>query len=146
MERETRDEIIIGKCKTAGCDDARAKKHLRLFLHENWDPHPSFEFDKWFRTDRYCIDCGVNVVTAWNAQYFRELFSEAKAIGWDEFEAEAPRRLPVESLRVIRERQLSKFGELKELISQIGREVPKPLPTDYDKGAIGAPAYDVREA
>ncbi len=143
MNSRDRKQVINDACKAANCQNA--ERHAKLYVHEHWHAHPSKEFEIWFTTDRYCIDSELNICTAWNSSYFRNLFSEAKAIGWDEFDAEPPRPLTHAEIVAMTARQKAKFPALKALIAAIGRPVPAPLPTDWDKEAVGAPSYAIRD-
>lgn len=136
---------MVDCCDQAGCNQAKTERHVKRYVNGHWDSHPSPEFALWFQNDRYCRDSEVKVHTAWNTQYFRDLFAEAKAHGWDSDNLESPvQLLTPEAIKAIRDRRLAKLAELRRTLAKIGRPMPKPTPGDYDKGAIGPPSYQTR--
>ena len=124
------EEIITAKCKEAGCDSKTARRHFRLYVDQEWDAHPPKEFRDWMRLRQP----RTKPVTGWNAAGFRQEWDQDRAYGIDR----EPDFIPP------REDQLANLATIKRLIAQIGKPMPEPLPTDYDKGAIGPPTYDVR--
>ena len=128
-------DIIAARCQAAGCDP-KAKRHARLYLDENWDPHPDREFIEWM----HLRHPKTNPVTAWNTSCnpdksytlaFRNEWDQERQYGIDRELSHIPPR----------DEQFAKLAHLKQLIARIGRPMPEPLPTDYDRGAIGKPTY-----
>ena len=127
---ERRQEIIKAKCKESGCDPKTARRHCRLYTTEHWDVHPPQEFRDWMRLRQP----RTKAVTGWNAAGIRQEWDQDRAYGIDR----EPDFIPP------REEQLANLATIKRLVAEIGKPMPKPLPTDYDKGAIGPATYDVR--
>ena len=133
---ERTEEIIAHKCREHGCDPKDAKRHANLYLNEQWDVHPDREFIEWM----HLRHPKMNPVTAWNTSCnpdksytlaFRNEWDQERNYGIDR----EPSHIPP------RDEQLAKLAHLKQLIAKIGRPMPEPLPTDYDRGAIEKPEY-----
>ncbi len=77
----TRDDEIEEKCDQEGCDDAKRKKHHRLFVHERWDCHPPPAFVLWLHDVAHPTNPNMNPVTAWNSDGDRQAFGKWMAQG-----------------------------------------------------------------
>jgi hypothetical protein len=114
MDKKTE---IEEKCDQAGCssdkkDDKRRKKHIRLYMYEQWDCHPLPEFEDWLRTVEYPDMPKMDPITAWNSDYDRQNFYKWIAHG-------RPAPVPITESR----------AELKAkfhaLVAKIGRKMPE---------------------
>ena len=73
MNIAERKEEIDRKCRMAGCDDKKAKKHAALYL-ARWDVHPPADFLEWYKVNGQ----GGNPITAWNSDVERQAFYKSK--------------------------------------------------------------------
>ena len=130
MRSTEREDFILDKCASSNCKGSQGgpwKRHRKLYLDEHWDVHPPTEFLAWMALRRP----DINPIKAWNAAGLREEWQAEKDHGIDREPDFVPSR----------EQALANLDRLKQLVAKIGRPMPDPLPTDYDRGAIGKPEY-----
>lgn len=77
MSRSDREAEISDLCDQHQCKDKIRKIHFEQFVHRNWHPHPSMEFEQWWPTQPEYTQ-GVGVKPAFNCQMYRDRFLEAK--------------------------------------------------------------------
>ncbi len=75
MDKQEKIEEIDRKCRIAGCTEAQAKRHLRLFVYERLDVHPPDDFRAWYKENGQ----GGNPLTAWNSDPERQEFYKSRA-------------------------------------------------------------------
>jgi hypothetical protein len=78
-EEKTKAATII--CEKVGCDAEQTKRHVRLYVEEQWRVHVPLAFKKWFSRHPDRIEGNIADVTAYNAQPYVDQYKEAKEFG-----------------------------------------------------------------
>lgn len=88
MNRQERADLIGRLCKKYGCTNGQATVHYDQFVFRNWHPHPDERFVEWWKRHPDMVSEGYeqarlknDCVIAWNAQCYRDQFSEAVSMG-----------------------------------------------------------------
>ena len=75
--RQQLAEEIDDLCREHGCSEKIAKIHAAQYVDRNWHPHPSAEFETWWKTQMEYTQ-GEDSQRAYNCQEFRDRFLEQK--------------------------------------------------------------------
>ena len=76
----TKEREIAELCSQHSCTEKIRKIHFDQFIHRNWHPHPSVEFERWWAKHADFTQ-GISIKVAWNCQRYRQEFLKAREVG-----------------------------------------------------------------
>ncbi len=70
---------IADACEQAGCSEESTKRHRRMYVEEQWNPHPSTGFKNWWARHEESRQ-GIGALEACNCRRYMDEYLEQKGI------------------------------------------------------------------